>query len=97
MKIKAEIKPYIPTDKEQKVAVDFLENLIALRYFRQVPPGEVPKTLEEELDDFINFMTEKYKVEEDPFTRFPCTTKEYLANREEYEAQCFEEKWGYRE
>ena len=90
----AKNKPYVPTEKEQKVAVHFLEQLIILNWDGAKRSSE---SFTEELSKLIDEMIEIYKIESDPFTSFPCTTKEYLKNNAEYQAQLFEEKWGYRE
>ncbi len=95
----AKKKSCVPTEKEQRVAVDFLEGLIIMMYFNKDYDGNVrdPRPLEERLDEFIQKQTEKYYIESDPFTSFPCTTKEYCENLAEYNKQAMEEKYGYYE
>jgi hypothetical protein len=95
--IMAKKKVYTPTDKEQRVAVDFIEGLIIMRYFNKDCAGNVcdPRPLEERLDEFIEKQTEKYHIEDDPFTSFPCTTKEYWQNIAKYNKQLMEDKYGY--
>lgn len=87
-------KVYIPTDKEQRVAVNFLERLTVINWEGSKKDST---TFAEELNGLIDEMTEFYKIEADPFTSFPCTTKEYLKNRAEYHKQTMEERYGYFE
>ncbi len=69
------------TEKEQKVAIDFLEELI-------FSDTKVP-------DGFYDKMMKKYALMSDPFTCLPCTSKEYAKNSLEYSRQCMIEKYGH--
>ena len=40
---------------------------------------------------------EVYNLHEDPFTKFPLTSKEYAENNREYNKQLMEAKFGYWE
>lgn len=71
-------------DKMQQVAVDILTRLYFVNDI-----DEVIKVVKE--------MEEKYELCDDPFTRTPCTTKEYYENVKEYERQVMEERFGYCE
>lgn len=87
------------TDSKQRVAVDFLESLTVLLYFNKDCDGNIldDRPLEERLHELITSYTEKYQIESDPFTSFPCTTKEYFQNLAEYNRQSMEAKYGYYE
>ena len=74
------------TNKMQEVAVDILTDIIAEEYFRK-PVGK----------EFFDRVMKKYNLQEDPFTRFPCTSKEYGKLNEEYNKQRMMEKYGYVE
>ncbi len=76
-----EKKKRILTEKEQKVAIDFLEELI----FANTPVPE----------GFFDKMMEKYELMTDPFTGLPCTPKEYATNRLEYDRQSMIQKYGH--
>ena len=39
----------------------------------------------------------QYNLQEDPFTKLPCSCKEYAKNNEEYERQLMEERYWYYE
>lgn len=97
--MKAKEKPIKITDAKQRVAVDFLEALVILLYFNKDFNGNVvdQRPLEDRLDELIAKYTEKYQIESDPFTSFPCTTKEYFVNLAEYNRQAMEAKFGYYE
>lgn len=69
------------TEKEQRVAIDFLENLI----FSGI---NIP-------EDFFDEIMKKYELLEYPFTGLPCTLKEYCKNSVEYDRQCMFEKYGH--
>ena len=55
----AKNKQYSPTDKEQKVAVNFLEQLIIINWDGEKRSS---KSFTEELDKLIKEMTEYYKI-----------------------------------
>ena len=74
------------TNKMQEVAVDILTDIIAEEYFGK-PVGK----------EFFDRVMKKYNLQEDPFTRFPCTSKEYGKLNEEYNKQRMMEKYGYVE
>lgn len=69
------------TEKEQRVAIDFLENLIFSGI--NVPEG------------FFDEMMKRYELLGNPFTGLPCTFKEYCKNSVEYDRQCMFEKYGH--
>lgn len=73
-------KRNVLTEKEQKVAVDILEELILLN----CPCG-----------DLIDRLMEKYELMRDPFTCLPCTPKEYSKNSLEYDKQTMIERYGH--
>lgn len=70
------------SDTMQKVAVDILEKLIFCKSMEDV--FEVYKE-----------MFERYKLMDDPFTRLPCTSKEWYENQLEYNRQSAIEKYGH--
>ena len=80
MKRKQQTKRIL-TEKEQKVAIDFLEELIFAN--TAVPEG------------FFDKMMKKYGLMTDPFTGLPCTPKEYAKNRIEYDRQWMIQKYGH--
>ena len=90
-------KKYVPTEKEQRVAVDFLEELTVMLYFNKDYDGNVldVRPLKERLQELIDKKTEQYYIESDPFTNFPCITKEYCESRKEYERQIMMEHYGH--
>lgn len=45
--------------------------------------------------DFFNRVMSNYDLMKDPFTSFPCTSKEYAENSMEYSRQCMIEKYGH--
>lgn len=69
------------TEKEQRVAIDFLEELIFSNTV--VPEG------------FYDKMMKKYALMNDPFTHLPCTPEEYSKNSLEYDRQIMIEKYGH--
>lgn len=69
------------TEKEQRVAIDFLEELIFSN--TKVPKG------------FFDKMMQKYELMNDPFTGLPCTPREYADNRLEYDKQTMMQKYGH--
>ena len=69
------------TDREQQVAVDILEELI----------GENVAVK----SDFYDKIMNRYHLMRDPFTGFPCTSKEYAKSSLEYSKQCMFERYGH--
>lgn len=74
------------TNSAQEAAIDILCDFIV-------------KSMQKQLDDraFIESVMNRYNLEEDPFTKFPCSTKEYVRLKEEYEKQVMFERLGYVE
>lgn len=50
-----------------------------------------------ELNNIINNNIKQYNLEEDPFTKLPCSTKEYVKNNLEYERQIMVERYGHHD
>lgn len=71
------------TEKERKVAVDILEEVILANV--QMPRGWYDKIME------------RYQLMIDPFTQLPCTPDEWAKNTEEYDRQLMEQRFGYYE
>ena len=74
------------TNKMQEVAVDILNELIVAKYSGKPIDS-----------DFYQWIIERYNLQEDPFTHFPCTSKEYSRLNKEYNNQLMMEKYGYVE
>ena len=74
------------TNTMQEVAVDILERIIAAEWEGK-PVGR----------EFYDSVMSDYNLQEDPFTRFPCTCKEYGKLSKEYHDQIMFEKYGYVE
>lgn len=72
------------TNTQQEVAVDILMQLTFC------------KTMEE-VHQVYRDVYEWYELCDDPFTKLPCTRKEYLENGEEYDKQRMIERYGYYE
>lgn len=70
------------TDAMQRTAVDILERIIFVKDLK-------------ELDEVFDYVYRKYKLCDDPFTRLPCTAKEYTKLSYSYDKQLAEEKYGY--
>ena len=70
------------THGEQKAAADIITKLIFAKTMK-----EVQSILEETY--------EYYELNEDPFTKLPCTNKEYSKNYIEYQKQAMIEKYGH--
>lgn len=88
------------TDRMQQVAVSFLEKLVVLRNFEitQFMDDDTAKDkLLSGIDKIIEEGMEEFKIESDPFTSFPCTTKEYLASKAEYERQTADGRYGHHD
>ena len=75
------------TDAMQEVAADICNQIIMETW-----DG---KTLD--AVTFVNCIMEQYNLQEDPFTKLPCSCKEYAKNREEYDRQLMIERYGYYE
>ena len=74
-------QPYI-SDSMQKVAVDVLERLMFVKDLN-------------ELSEIFEYVYKKYKLCDDPFTKMPCTTKEYAKLSYSYDKQKAEEMYGH--
>lgn len=87
------------TDAMQKVAVDFIEELIIMLHFNKDFNGNENdhRPLNERIDEFINKQQKKYALCTDPFTLFPCTSKEFCELSHKYEIQLAEEKYGHHD
>ena len=75
------------TDAMQEVAADICIQLIAATWHGDSFDSGI----------FVRDIMEQYNLQEDPFTKLPCSCKEYAKNREEYDRQLMEEKYGYYE
>ena len=75
------------TDAMQEVAADICNQIIMETW--DGDPLNVKK--------FVESIMEQYKLREDPFTKLPCSCKEYAKNREEYDRQLMIERYGYYE
>lgn len=75
------------TDAMQEVAADICNQIIMETW-----DG---KTLD--AVKFVNSIMEQYNLQEDPFTKLPCSCKEYAKNHEEYDRQLMEARFGYYE
>ncbi len=75
------------TDAMQEVAVDICNQIIAETW-----NGEPLDTVK-----FVKSIIEQYNLQEDPFTKLPCSCKEYAKNSIEYDRQLKEERFGYYE
>lgn len=76
-------EPYI-SNKMQQVAVDILERLCFIKDVKEL--GEV-----------FEYVYKKYKLCDDPFTKMPCTPKEYAKLSYEYDKQKAMEIYGYND
>lgn len=83
------------TEKEQRVAVDFLEQLIIITGYKNDNEKAEDKLFK--IIDLIKNMYVKYEIKNDPFTNFPCTNNEYYKNIKEYEGQIADLKYGHRD
>ena len=70
------------TNAAQKVAVDILTRFMFTQNM-------------EEVIDVFHEVLERYELESDPFTKMPCTTKEYFDSVAEYERQTMMERYGH--
>lgn len=71
------------TDKEQKAAADILCTYI-FTHNNKGYNGE-----------FVKRIMKQYALSDDPFTRLPCTPKEYAESSLEYDRQTMIEKYGH--
>ena len=67
---------------QQKVAVDILTKLVFCENM-------------EEVYKLYKDIYEKYELNDDPFTHLPCTNKDYLKNRTEYDKQIMYDRYGH--
>ena len=70
------------TNGEQKAAANILISLIFAKDMKEV-------------DNIIEEMFKYYELMDDPFTKLPCTAKEYSKNIIEYHRQAMIEKYGH--
>lgn len=75
------------TDAMQEVAADICNQIIMETW--DSDPLDVK--------NFVESIMEQYNLREDPFTKLPCSCKEYAKNREEYDRQLMIERYGYYE
>lgn len=75
------------TDAMQEVAADICNQIIMETWDSD--------TLD--VRKFVESIMEQYNLREDPFTKLPCSCKEYAKNREEYDRQLMIERYGYYE
>ena len=73
------------TEKEQRVAVDILQELEMWMMSR--PGNSEPSESEQQIYDLFNKMFKKYKLSNDMFTGMCCTDKEYERSVREYYRQ----------
>ena len=78
-------KEKVFTDKEQRVAVDILQQLEM--WFMTLPNDKDPSESEQKVIDIFNKMFKKYKLQPDPFTYMCCTEKDYQKSLAEYTRQ----------
>lgn len=74
-------KDKVITYREQVVAVDILEDLIATNV--QVPEG------------FYRKIMDRYRLMTDPFTMLPCTCSDWARNQAEYDRQVMFARYGH--
>ena len=63
------------TEKEQRVAVDILQEFEM--WIMSRPGNSEPSESEQQIYDLFNKMFKKYKLSNDMFTRMCCTDSEY--------------------
>ena len=73
------------TEKEQRVAVDILQELEMWMMSR--PGNSEPSESEQQIYDIFNKMFKKYQLSRDMFTGMCCTDKEYERSIREYYRQ----------
>lgn len=76
------VKKYFPTNKEQEVAVDILKQLFFC------------KTMEE-VWSVYDSVYKKYQLNDNPFTKLPCSNKKSAKNSLEYDKQVMTTRYGY--
>ena len=70
------------TDKEQQIAAEILTAFMFTK----------------DMDDVMRVwksIYDQYALCDDPFTSCPCSSKEYLENKEEYQRQVMMERYGH--
>lgn len=70
------------TEKEQRVAVDILQELEMWMMSR--PGNSEPSESEQQICDIFNKMFKKYQLCRDMFTGMCCTDKEFMESVREY-------------
>lgn len=75
------------TDAMQEVAADICNQIIM----------ETWDGNQLDVRNFVESIIEQYNLREDPFTKLPCSCKEYAKSREEYDRQLMIERYGYYE
>ena len=70
------------TEKEQRVAVDILQELEMWMMSR--PGNSEPSESEQQIYDIFNKMFKKYKLSNDMLTGMCCTDKEFMESVREY-------------
>ena len=73
------------TEKEQRVAVDILQELEMWMMSR--PGNSEPSDSEQQIYDIFNKMFQKYQLSRDMFTGMCCTDREYERSVREYYRQ----------
>ena len=73
------------TEKEQRVAVDILQELEIWMMSR--PDNSEPSDSEQQIYDIFNKMFKKYQLSKDMFTGMCCTDKEYERSVREWCSQ----------
>ena len=76
------IKQYIPTNKEQEVASDILKQLFFCNTM-------------EDIYKVYDIIYKNYQLKDDPFTKLPCSNKEWAKNSLEYDKQAMMERYGH--
>ncbi len=79
----AKNKKHIITDKEQRVAASILTEYIIAHNDNGYN------------SEFVESVMKDYGLFEDPFTRLPCSAKEYAHNSHEYDRQTMLQKYGH--
>lgn len=79
-------KKRVITNTMQKVAADILQDFIICTW---------DGVTEESCKKFYDEVFKRYDLCDDPFTRFPCTSKEYADGNLEYQRQSMIEKYGH--
>ena len=72
----------IPSDKEQRIAADILTAFMFCETM-------------EEIHKIWNDIYKQYALCDDPFTHTPCSSKEAIENKLEFEKQTMMQKYGH--